>query len=62
MVRSKPVELKSTFEVMLFCIPSDTEAFRGLSARPLLASADDEANQRMLYGVSMRIRVCSLTC
>ncbi|MEY3174532.1 MAG: hypothetical protein RLZZ436_2446 [Planctomycetota bacterium] len=62
MVRSKPVELKSTFEAMLFCLPSDTEAFRGLSARPMRASAGDEANQPMLYGLSMRIRVCSLTC
>lgn len=62
MVRSKPIELKATSGAMLVSLTAHFQMFGGSAVVVLRASADDLPNRETSHGLSMRIRVCSLTC
>ena len=62
MVRSKLVELKAAPVCVPFSLSADHLLVLGCVSLFLRASIDDLLQRRMNHGLSMRVRVCSLTC
>ena len=62
MVRSKNVELKAAPNSVLLSPNFELAVLRGCSGLDSPAIVDDFPNQKTAHGLSMRVRVCSLTC
>ena len=62
MVPSKLVKLKDIPVSVPLSLKADHLLMRGCFSLFLRASADDLPQRRMNHGMSMRVRVCSLTC